>query len=116
VADPADEDAGRAARADGWAAGEDAVDRVCVSEDAVDRVCVSEDAVDRVRAGERGTRAVPTWKGGWVQDPAAAEVQAPGGGEAATDAEACADGPAGADGEASAMAERGGADAGPRVR
>jgi hypothetical protein len=106
VADPADEDAGRAARADGWAAGED----------AVDRVCVSEDAVDRVRAGERGTRAVPTWKGGWVQDPAAAEVQAPGGGEAATDAEACADGPAGADGEASAMAERGGADAGPRVR
>ena len=63
-----------------------------------------EDVADRVRARERGARAVLTWKGGWVQDPAAAEVQAPGGEEATTD------------GEASAVADRGGASAGPRVR
>jgi hypothetical protein len=51
---------------------------------------------------------MPTLMGGWVQDPAAAELQVSADGEAA--------GRAARVGDDSAMAERGGAGADPRVR
>ena len=58
----------------------------------------------RVLVCGRGTRAMPTLMGGWVQDPAAAELQVSAGGKAAKD------------GEDTATAERDRAGADPRVR
>jgi hypothetical protein len=66
--------------------------------------------VGRVLLDVRGTRAVLTLMGCWVQDPAAAELQV------SADREVACDGEVASDGEDGAMAERDGAGAGPRVR